>query len=230
DVKGSRCDPSLDGPVYGAGEDVAVVSVQAEDEAAVDHDAEAIEPAHHLAVATAEVLALASAFEAAAGKRFEPDEQAPQSCGCRFFDQIIAQDRVDRCGCLKHAAHPLHAAEQISHEPGIPEKVIVQEVEVSAGKAGNFGKCVVHELGVKRAPTREECVLVAEGAVVWATSRYDNRVGHQVAVSLNEIPTYWRQSFQCTHRGFVAAFWCPRRKVSQELGECVLSRSDEDRV
>src|SRR5262249_8757079 len=110
-MKSGCCDPGLDGPVYGPGEDIAVVSVQTEDEAAVDHDAEAVESADHLAVATAEVLALAGAFQATARKRFEPDEQASQSCRCRLSDQIIAQDRVDRCSRLKYAAHPLHTPE-----------------------------------------------------------------------------------------------------------------------
>ena len=126
-------------------EDIAVVSVQAEDEAAVDHDAEAVEPAHDLAIAAAEVLALAGALEAAAGKRFEADKQTSQTGGSRLFDHIIAQDRVDCCGALKDAAHPSHAAEEISREPRIPEEMIVQEVEMPAGKAGNFGERVVHD-------------------------------------------------------------------------------------
>jgi hypothetical protein len=40
-------------------EDVTIVSVQAEDEAAINHDAEAFEPAGYLAIAATEILALA---------------------------------------------------------------------------------------------------------------------------------------------------------------------------
>src|SRR5438552_970319 len=152
-MKSGRRDPGLDGPVYGAAEDIAVVSVQAEDEAAVDHDAEAVEFADYFAVIPAEILALAGACEAAARKRFEANEQTSQTGGGRLFDQIIAQDRIDRGGSLKDAAHSLHAAEQISREPGISEKVIVEEVEMPAGKARNLGQRIIHELCVERAPS-----------------------------------------------------------------------------
>ncbi len=173
-VEGGRGDANFDGPVYGATEDLRTVSVEAEDEAAVDHDAEAVEPAYDLAIVAAEVLALAGALEAARGERFEPNEQAPESCRRRVFDAIIAQDRVDSCGCLKDAAHSFHAAEEISGEPGIPEEMIVQEVEMSAGKAGNFGKRVIHELRIERAPSCKETILVAEGAMMRTASRDDN--------------------------------------------------------
>src|SRR5262245_5396049 len=104
-VKRGRRDPSLDGPVYGAGKDVWTISVQAEDETAVDQNAETVEPPYHLAVATAEVLTFSGGFEPAAGKRFESYEETSQACRCGVFYQIIAQDRVDGCGCLKDAAH-----------------------------------------------------------------------------------------------------------------------------
>src|SRR5207249_12184465 len=129
------------------------------------------------AVAAAKVLALAGALEAARRQCFEPDEQAPESRGRRVFDHIIAQDRVDACGALEDAAHPLHAAEQISREPGIPEQMIVQEIEMSSGQARDFRKRIVHQLRVERASSREKTVLVAEGAMVRTASRDDNRVG-----------------------------------------------------
>ena len=76
---------------------------------------------------------------------------------------------------------------------------------MSPRQAGNLSKCVVDELGVERAPSREEPVLVAEGAMMRAASRDDNRVRHQVSVSLNEISPYGRKPLQSAHRGFVAA-------------------------
>src|SRR6266496_5431508 len=72
-VKCGGRDSGLDGPVHRAGKDVIVVSVQTEDEAAVDHDSEAVEFAHHLTIVSSEVLSFAGAFEAAARKCFEPD-------------------------------------------------------------------------------------------------------------------------------------------------------------
>src|SRR2546430_3811291 len=78
-VEGGRGDSNLTSPVNGADEDITVISIQAEDEAAVDQDAEAVEPAHYLAIAAAEILALAGALEAAAGKRFEANKQTSQT-------------------------------------------------------------------------------------------------------------------------------------------------------
>src|SRR5947208_14711611 len=110
-MKRRRRNPRLDGPVDSTRKDDSVVSVQSKDEAAVDHDAEAVESAHHVAVIPAEVLALAGAFEATARKRFETHEQTSQAGGCRVLDQIVAQDRINGRGSLKDAAHSLHAAE-----------------------------------------------------------------------------------------------------------------------
>ena len=93
-----------------------------------------VEPAHHLAVAAAEVLALAGAREAAGDERFESDEQAPQPRGRGLFDQVVVAGSSPPCGRLEDAAHPAHAAEQIAGEPGVPEEMIVQEVEVSPGR------------------------------------------------------------------------------------------------
>ena len=55
--------PLLNRPVDGAPKDVAVVPVQSEDEAPVDHDAEIVEPPDDVSIAAAEVLALARARE-----------------------------------------------------------------------------------------------------------------------------------------------------------------------
>ncbi len=101
---------------------------------------------------------------------------------------------------------------------------------MSAGKAGNFGKRVVHELRVERAPSREETILVAEGAMMGTASRDDNRVRDQVSASLNKVPPYGWHCFQSTHRRLVAALWRSCRQVFQELREGVLSRSGKDRV
>src|SRR3989442_296436 len=155
-MKRGRSDPDFDGPVHSAPEDVSVVSVQPEDEAAVDHDAEAVESAHNFAVIPAEVLSLSGALEAPARKRFESHEQTSQTGGGRIFDQIVAQNRVDGRCSLKDAAHPPYSAEQIARESGIPEKVIVEEIEMSAGKARNFGQRVVNELRVETTPPGEE--------------------------------------------------------------------------
>ena len=161
-VESGRGDSNLDGPVYSPSEDVRVISVQTEYEAAVNHDAEAVEPADYVTVTAAEVLPLPGAFEAPVGKSLKPNEQASQTGGGGLFDQIVAQDRVDRCGSLKNAAHSSHAAEEIAREPGIPQEMIVQKVEMPPRQTGNFGQRIVHELSVVGAPSREETIRMAQ--------------------------------------------------------------------
>ncbi len=112
----------------------------------------------------------------------------------------------------------------------VPKEMIVQEVEMPAGKPGNFGKRVVHDLRVERAASREKTILVAEGAMMGTASRDDNRVRDQIPVSLNKVSPYGRQRFQSTHRRLVTALWRSCREVLQELREGVLSGSDKDCV
>src|SRR5207247_11430295 len=138
-----RRNPGFDSPIHRTREDVAVVSVQSEDEAAIDHDAEAVESADYFTVIPAEVLPLAGALEATTRERFEPHKQTSQTGGGRLFDQIIAQNRVDSRRSLKDAAHPLHAAEQLARESWIPKEMIVQKVEVPPRQARNFSQRVV---------------------------------------------------------------------------------------
>ena len=74
---------------------------------------------------------------------------------------------------------------EISREPRVTEEMIIEKVEVAAGKPFNLGESVVYDLRVKRTSSFEEAVLVAEGAMMWTSSRYDNRIGDQVSVALN---------------------------------------------
>ena len=93
-------------------EHVLVVLVHAEDEAAVDHDAEAVQPVGDGGVVAAEVLALVAAREIAGRERLEADEQAAQPGFGGALDQVAAQDRVDRRRALEQTAHAAHALEQ----------------------------------------------------------------------------------------------------------------------
>jgi hypothetical protein len=56
--------------------------------------------------------------------------------------------------------------------------VVVEEVEVTAGKALDLGERLVHALRVEAAPALEEGVSVAEVAMVRAAARDDDRVRH----------------------------------------------------
>src|ERR1043166_2971995 len=135
DVKSRRCDSAFDCPVHRAGKDVAIVASRAENEAAIDHDPEGIQPADNLAIAASEVLTLAGAYETVTRERFESHEQASQTDSSSPFDQVVTQDRINCGGSLKNAAHAFHSTEQLAREPGIPKKMIIQKVQVLARQA-----------------------------------------------------------------------------------------------
>jgi len=65
DVEGRGRDAALDCPIDGTREDVAVFSVEPEDEAAVDHHAQVVEPADHALVVASEILPFVGVLEAA---------------------------------------------------------------------------------------------------------------------------------------------------------------------
>src|SRR5262245_40581564 len=53
DVKCSRSDSALNGPIDSARKDVRVFAIQSKDETAIDHDAKAVQPPHHFTIITA---------------------------------------------------------------------------------------------------------------------------------------------------------------------------------
>ena len=107
---------------------------------------------------------------------------------------------------------------EISAEPRVTQEMIIEEIKMPAGKPVNLGERVVHELRVERTASREEAVLVAEGAMMRTASRDDNRIRDQVSVSLNQIAPYRRQTFQGTKARLVAASWCSCRRSFKNWG------------
>src|SRR5262245_55266448 len=71
DVKGRGRYSGFNRPIDRARKYIAVVSVEAEDEAAIDHDSETVQPPHNFTIAAPEVLAFAGNLQAVARKRFE---------------------------------------------------------------------------------------------------------------------------------------------------------------
>src|ERR1044071_6682933 len=80
DMKGCGGDTAVDGPVDSAREYIAIITVQAKDKTAVDHDPKTVEAAHHFAVIAAEVLAFARSGETIRRKCFKADKEAAQTC------------------------------------------------------------------------------------------------------------------------------------------------------
>src|SRR6188474_1747401 len=108
--------------------------------------------------------------------------------------------------------------------------MVVKEVEMSAGKACDFGERVIHDLRVERATSREESILVTESTMMRAAARDDNRIRNQIPLPLNKIAPYGWQAFQSSNARLVAAPWCSCPQVLQELRKRVLSGADKDRV
>jgi len=86
---------NFNSPVDGTREDIVVVSVQAKDEAAVDHDAETV--GRRTTRGTREVLSFAGPSRRS-WRVFRTQRKAPESAAAASIDHIIAQNGVDRCG------------------------------------------------------------------------------------------------------------------------------------
>src|SRR5690242_19469298 len=112
-----------------AREHITIVTIQSIDEAAVDLDAKTIQTSHHLAIVSSKVLTLTRSCETIVRERLESNKQTAQSGCCGFFNQIVPQNRIDGRSRLKDATHSFHAAEEISGETHIPQKMIVEKVE-----------------------------------------------------------------------------------------------------
>src|SRR5437763_17129621 len=94
---------------------------------------------------------------------------------------------MDRGRALKYSVHAAHSAKQFTSKTDIAQQMIVQEIEVSPGQTGNLCERVVNHLGVVPAAAGEESVFVTERAVMRTATRNHNRVGHQIAMALNQI-------------------------------------------
>jgi hypothetical protein len=77
-MEGRRRDAVLDRPVDGAGKDIGIIVVHAEDEAAIDHDSEAMQPLGHRLVVASQILQLVAAPQVIRRQGLEPDEDAAQ--------------------------------------------------------------------------------------------------------------------------------------------------------
>ena len=146
--------PCADRPVDRAVEDRGVVLVHAEDEAAVDHHAEVVQPAHGLPVVAVEVLDLALRAQACrvrasrsrrrgcagppprpsrAGAGFRTDCTVPAACHRRPIPRMPSKSAVG--------------------EARVAEEVVVEEVEVAARQALDLGERVV-DASACRSPCR----------------------------------------------------------------------------
>src|SRR5437763_8084640 len=94
---------------------------------------------------------------------------------------------MDRGRALKYSVHAPHSAKQFTSKADIAQQMIIQKIKVSSGQTGNLCERVVNHLRVVAAAASEESVFVTERAVMRTAARNHNRVGHQIAMALNQI-------------------------------------------
>ena len=88
DVERRRLDPLGDRPVHRAVEHRLVIRIHAEDETAVDHHAEAVQPPDRGGVVAVEILKLVLLAQVAWVERLEADEQTAEPGGHRLLEQV----------------------------------------------------------------------------------------------------------------------------------------------
>ncbi len=82
------------------------------------------------------------------------------------------------------AAHPL---EHRFGEVGIAQEMVIEEIEVASWQALYLGQCLINGLCVEGLTSPKERLFVAKVADMRATSRYNDRVGAEVEVTLDEV-------------------------------------------
>jgi hypothetical protein len=101
DVERCGRDAMLHRPIDRSLEHVGVVVIHPEDEAAVDHDAEVVQPLRDGSVVAAEILTLIAAGKVRRRQRLEPDKNASESRLRGPLDDVAAKNRVHGSGTLK---------------------------------------------------------------------------------------------------------------------------------
>src|SRR5215475_757947 len=181
------------GPIHGAFENRFVIGIHAEHEAAVDHNAQFMQPSHGSAVVTMKVLRLPLVSQVADVRGFEAHKETPQPAIHSLFQYARLQHRIHSACSLPKPAHTAHAVEKCRRKIWISQQMIIEKVQVPPRQALDLGKCGVHCLCIKRSPTREKRLLVTKIADIGASPRNDDRIWDQIKMPLNQITSYRRR-------------------------------------
>ena len=231
DVKRRGRDAVLHRPIHRPLEHVRAVVIHPEDEAAVDHDAEVVQPLRDRGIVAAEILTLVAAGQVRRGQRLEPDKDASESGLRGPLDEVAAKDRIHGRGTLEESAHAAHAVKKGGREFRVAEKVVVKKVEVTARQPIDLRERVVYALGVERSATVEERVLVAEVAMLRTSARDDDGVWDEVATPLDQVAPDWRNPIQrAARRRDVPSRRRSPAEVLQELREGLFAWPEENGV
>src|SRR5262245_31635169 len=145
-------------------------------------------------------------------------------------EQVRLKHGVDRARCLPKSSHAAHAVEESSREVSVAEEMVVEEVQMPPGKSLDLAKRTVHSLGVERAPTLEECLLVTEVTNIRTSARNHDGIWNQVEMTLDEIPTNRRQTCESARLRLIAFCGITGAIFLQKLRPGVLAGAKEDSV
>jgi len=214
----------FDCPIHRASKDIPFVVVHPEHEAAIDHDAEAVQPFGDSGVIAAEILPFIAAGEIAGGERFESHEETSKSSGRRALDQIAAENRIDRGRALEQPAHPAHALEQRFAESSVAQQMVVEKIEMPARQPIDFRQRLVHTLRVERAAAVKERVLVTEVAMLRTTPGDDDGVRDEIAAAINEVAAdRWDAIKRATGRGAIYGRGMAGTEIGKKLGKRLIA-------
>ncbi len=186
----------FDGPIGGAAKDIRPVIIHAENEAANNHDAEAVKTVCNRFVVPAEVLSLVAAFQIVRCQGLEAYKDAAKPRVRSTLDQVASQNRVHCRRSLKNSFHATHAGKQGLGETPVSQEVIVKKIEVSPGQTVDLGKCVIDALCVEAATALIERILVAEVTMLRTAARNHDGVRHQIVRTFDQIATCGRDALQ----------------------------------
>ncbi len=127
-MKRGGLDPAIDGPLHGALEHRGLVSVHAEYETAVDHDAEIVEATDGVAIVAAKVLILSLLHQVRRIQSLESNEQAAQARLNGALQKTGSQHGIHGAGGLPQAPHAAHTLEQRRREAPIAKEMVVQKI------------------------------------------------------------------------------------------------------
>src|ERR1700752_4181838 len=113
----------------------------------------------------------------------------------------------------------------------VAEQMVIEKVEMAPGESIDFGECLVDALRVKSATALEECVLVAEVAVLRTAAGDDDGIGDEIRSAANEIATDGRDALKRAPRSRgVDGLCCSGAEVLKELRKGLISRAEKDGV
>jgi hypothetical protein len=102
---------------------------------------------------------------------------------------------------------------------------------MTSGEPIDFGERGVDALRVEGSSAREECILVAERAVLRAAAADDDRIGHEIAAPPDQVAPDWRQRLEGpAGRGLIALPRSAGTEILEKRRKDLLPRAEEDRV